>query len=263
MPNPSPATRHTLTVVSNKPMTPDVMRMRFACPELACSLEPGQFFDLAVPGDPTHLVRLPFSFSDVDVEKGEVEFGYLKVGEGTKRLAAVKPGAQMDVLGPCGHGWRFPEGMKAALLVGGGSGVVPLVSLARTLVARGVTVDFVEGAASDKRVIFTRDLRGIGVRELHVATNDGSVGVKGYASVPTQQLLDANEYDVVYVCGPTPMMKSIAELADKAGVACQVSMEKMMTCGFGACATCVCDTTSGRKGACMAGPVFDAKEVIW
>ncbi|MBS5449790.1 MAG: dihydroorotate dehydrogenase electron transfer subunit [Coriobacteriia bacterium] len=263
MPTPSTATRHTLTVVSNEPMTCDVMRMRFTCPELARSIEPGQFFDLAVPGDPSQLVRLPFSYSAADAQTGEVEFGYLLNGDGTRRLAQVKPGAQLDVLGPCGHGWRFPEGMKAALLVGGGSGVVPLVSLARELIARGVAVDFIEGAAAERRVIFTDDLREMGVRTLEIATDDGSVGIKGYASVPCEQMLADNAYDVVYVCGPTPMMRGIAQIVDKAGVACQVSMEKMMTCGFGACATCVCDTTGGRKGVCMAGPVFDAKEVVW
>lgn len=263
MPNPSPARRHTLTVLANEPMTPDVMRMRFSCPELARSIEPGQFFDLAVPGDPSQIVRLPFSYARADAQGGEIEFGYLLVGDGTRRLAQVAPGTELDVLGPCGHGWRMPQGMQAALLVGGGSGVVPLVSLARELVARGVAVDFVEGAAGRHRVIYTAELEQAGVRTLEVATDDGSVGTRGYASVPTERLLGENAYDVVYTCGPTPMMRGIAGLAKKAGVSCQVSMEKMMTCGFGACATCVVDTTSGRKGACMHGPVFDAEEVVW
>lgn len=262
-PTPSEAYRHEATIVSNVEVAPGFMRMVLECPGLASSIKPGQFFNLAVPGDPSEPLRLPFSFAGADAASGQVTFGYLVQGNGTRRMAALPCGTKTDLLGPAGHGWRT-EGLSGrALLVGGGSGVVPLVPLVGELVNAGVAVDFVEGAPTAARVTFEDDVRAAGAESFSVSTDDGSRGTHGFCTQVAQELLAAHGYACVFTCGPTPMMRGVAKLADEAGVACQVSMERGMMCGFGACNTCAVDTTSGRKGACMCGPVFDAKEVVW
>lgn len=262
MPEPSTALKLGCTVALNEPLAPGMQRVRLYCPELAASIEPGQFFNLYVPGDPSQILRLPFSWAAKDVERGEVEFAVLIVGDGTRRLAELPVGTPCDLLGPAGHGWTVPEGAARALLVGGGSGVVPLVPLAKALGEAGVACDFVQGAPTAERVVYEEELAAAGAA-LHVSTDDGTRGVKGFATAVTSELLAANAYDVVYACGPQPMMAGVAAQAAAAGVACQVSMERLMGCGFGACTTCLVDTVEGRKGACMAGPVFDAEKVIW
>ena len=262
MPVPSSAYCYPYRIVSNDPVAPQMMRIRLECPELAASIEPGQFMNIAVPGDAREILRLPFSWAAKDAGAGWVEFSYLVVGSGTQRLAGLAPGTCADLIGPAGHGWEIPEKASRALVVGGGSGVVPVVPLARELALRGTAVDFVQGAPTAARVIYERELADYGVA-LHVSTDDGTRGVHGFTTAVTERLLDENRYDVVYACGPTPMMRATAAQAHAHGVACQVSMEKLMACGFGVCTTCLVDTKQGRKGACMAGPVFDAEEVLW
>lgn len=263
MPSPSPAYLHEATVVSNEPMAPGVMRMTLRCPELAATIQPGQFFNLAVPGDPTEMLRLPFSFAAADPASGEVTLAYLLQGNGTRRMQQMAPGTVTDLLGPGGHGWRPVEGSHHALLVGGGSGTAPLVPLTRALASSGVTVDFVQGAPTAERVLFEEEITAAGAARFEVATDDGTRGTRGFCTEVVARLLSEGGYDAVYTCGPEPMMRSVAKLAEQAGVPCQVSMERGMVCGFGACATCVVDTKDGRKGACMHGPVFDAEEVVW
>ena len=259
---PSTAKKLDCEVMVNERIAPDVWRMRFSCPELAETIEPGQFMNIAVPGDERHILRLPFSWSDSDAGQGWVEFAYLVVGEGTRRMTQMAPGTKFDVVGPAGHGWTIPEGARRALVVGGGSGVVPVVALARALKQAGVACDFVEGAATAERVIYEERVAEHGAA-FYVSTDDGSRGVHGFATAVVGDLLEKNDYDVVYTCGPTPMMRGVAGLAKQAGVACQVSMEKLMACGFGACTTCLVDTVHGRLGCCTHGPVFDGEEVVW
>lgn len=262
MPEPSTARRYACSVLLSEPCGPALQRMRLACPELAASIEPGQFFNLAVPGDPTHLLRLPFSWSDASPEEGWVEFVFAIRGEGTRRLADLPVGTQTDLLGPAGHGWQIPEGAKRALVVAGGTGTVPCTPLAVSLAAAGIACDFVEGAATAGVLLYEELLTQAGV-QFHVSTDDGTRGLHGFATPLAAQLMEQNAYDVVYACGPEPLMRGVAKLAIEAGIACQVSMERLMACGFGACTTCLVDTTEGRKGACKVGPVFDAKKVIW
>lgn len=262
MPEPSPALKLACTVVRNEPVAPGVQLMRLMCPELARAIEPGQFFNLDVPGDPTQLLRLPFSWSDRDVEAGEVEFAFHVVGDGTRRLAQLAVGTQTDLLGPAGHGWRVPDGLGRALLVAQGKGAVSLMALMRSLAAKGVDCDAAWGAVSSDQVLFESDIASCGAT-LHVATDDGSRGAAGSVADVAADLLAHNAYDAVFACASDTVMARVAAAAREASVPCQVSMERLMACGFGACTTCLVDTVNGRKGACKDGPVFDAEEVIW
>lgn len=265
MPTPSPARIHDFTVVTNEPIAQDIYALRIAAPELARRLEPGQFLNLAVPGNAMSLLRIPLSFAAADPDEGTIDIWYAVVGEGTERLAQMQPGATSTVLGPGGHGWTVPEGCIRALLVAGGIGVPPVLCLARQLGAAGIPFDVCIGAATASALVGADAFKDAGAGAVLLATDDGSLGHYGFCTVPAEQLLrDADRhYDYVATCGPEPMMAKIAALAEEAGASCEASVERMMSCGFGACATCAVETVHGMKGACMCGPVFDAQEVIW
>ena len=148
MPTPSPARLHDFTVVSNEKIADGVLSLVISAPRLAGSLKPGQFVNLAVPGNAMSLLRIPLSFASADADKGTVEIWYAVVGEGTERLSQMQPGSTSTLLGPGGHGWTVPEGCKKALLVGGGIGVPPVLCLARDLASSGIAFDVCVGAAS-------------------------------------------------------------------------------------------------------------------
>ena len=252
-------------VVSNEAVADGVFRLVMGSPELARLLEPGQFMNLAVPGDPSHIVRIPLSFASTDPDAGTVEVVYAVVGEGTRRLSSMVPGDASTVVGPCGNGWRVPAGGRGrALAVAGGVGAPPVVAATRALHAAGMSVDVVVGAQTRSRLWGEDASREAGADEVVVTTDDGSYGTRGFATQAMADLLARKDYDLVVTCGPAVMMAAVARQAEEAGIPCQASLERMMTCGFGACSTCnVAMRAGGYQSCCMDGPVFDAGEVAW
>ena len=255
--------QYDFTVVSNERVGDGIFRLVISCPELASLILPGQFMNFRVPGDASHIVRIPLSFASSDAGTGTIELVYAAVGEGTRRLSLLEAGDGSDLLGPCGHGWNVGPGGRA-LCVAGGVGVPPVLAAARALVQAGRTVDVVLGAQTASRLWGETDALALGAGEVMVCTDDGSYGMRGFATIAVEKLFSANEYDLVVTCGPNVMMGAVARIAEDAGVECQASLERMMTCGFGACSTCnVAMRAGGYKACCMDGPVFDAKEVAW
>lgn len=249
-------------VESNEPVAEGVFAMRLAS-EVAGMLAPGQFMELSVPGDPSQLLRVPLSFSRAD--DGRVWVAYAVVGDGTRRLSLMRPGDESTLVGPCGRGWRLPAAAGRALVVAGGIGIPPVVAAARMLVEAGVPTDAVVGARSASALVgpLVDELRGI-CGEVVVATDDGSAGRAGLVTAPVGELLGEGGHDVVCACGPNVMMGAVARLAAAAGVRCQVSLERMMGCGFGACSCCNVELADGRQASCcLDGPVFDGAEVAW
>ena len=146
----------------------------------------------------------------------------------------------------------------------GGIGAPPVVSCARALVAAGRTVDVVLGARSAGSLWGEADARAAGADEVLVTTDDGSAGIHGLVTVAMDELMAKHDYDLVCTCGPNVMMAAVARVCEDAGISCQASLERMMTCGFGACNTCnVAMRAGGYKACCTDGPVFDAREVLW
>lgn len=264
MPTPSPARMHDFTVVSNERIAQGVFSLVIEAPKLASMLKPGQFVNIRVPGNAMSLLRIPLSYASACPQDGTVEMWYAVVGDGTERMSAWKPGFSSDLLGPGGHGWTVPEGCKKALVVGGGIGVPPVLCLGRDLASRGIAYDAIIGASSADSMVGVEEFKAAGVSELALATDDGSAGYHGFCTDLFADLISRNEYDYIATCGPGVMMKKVAEAAAAGGIACEASLERMMSCGFGACSTCNVETTDGMKGACMCGPVFDAtKVVVW
>lgn len=250
-----------VTVLANDRIAEGVGLIALHAPRCAATVLPGQFVHLRVsPGSDT-ILRRPFSIHRTDGDR--IEILYQVLGAGTLRLAEKEPGDRsMDIIGPLGHGWDMPDGITRALLVAGGLGAAPLGMLAEQLAVKGVAVVAAQGAPTQERLV-ARELFDLVARRLEVATDDGSAGERGYVTAISQRLLLAEQFDVVYCCGPEAMQRIVTAQASAAGVACQVSLERLMACGIGACLSCVVTTSAGRKRACVDGPVFDAEEVCW
>ena len=154
-----------------------------------------------------------------------------------------------------------PEGTRKALLVAGGIGVPPVLCLADKLSEQGVAVDVCLGFGTASKAVGVDEFRALGAT-VNVCTDDGTLGTHGFCTDPAAELLGEGGYDYVASCGPAVMMKKVAAAAAEAGAYCEVSLERMMSCGFGACNTCNVETVDGMKGACMCGPVFDASKVV-
>ena len=214
---------------------------------------PGQFVEVLVEGSRDVMLRRPISVHDVDEEAGTMTLLIQIVGNGTRRLSELKVGDRLNMVYPLGHG--FTSDLRphtSALLVGGGAGIAPLLYLAKTLKARCIHVTVLLGGRTANLIPVRDEFCPYG--EVCIATDDGSLGHKGLViSHPAF----AEGYDMIYACGPTPMMKAVARSAAERGIRCEVSLENMMACGVGACLCCVTDTDNGHRCVCKEGPVFD------
>lgn len=247
-------------VLANERLAEGVGLAALHAPRIAAAVEPGQFVHLRIAEGRDFILRRPFSVHRAGGER--IELLYQVLGRGTRELAAADRGAVMDAIGPLGTGWRVPGDASHALLVAGGLGAAPLGMLAEALAERGVAVSVAQGAPSGDRLV-ARDLFETVARRYSCATEDGSVGERGLATVPAGTLLASDRPDVVYACGPEAMQRAVAAMAAEADVPCQVSLERLMACGVGACLSCVVTTVRGLERACCEGPVFDAADVVW
>lgn len=181
-------------------------------------------------------------------------------GEGTDWLARRPVGHSLDVLGLAGNGFTMkPEGHY--LLVGGGIGIPPMLGCAQY--TQGKSTAILGGRSADK--IILQNCFQDECAKVLTATDDGSLGHHGFVDALVRQELEGDQnYDAVLACGPRPMLRNVARVAEEFGVPCQVSMEERMGCGVGACLVCACDMADGsRKHVCKDGPVFDSREVDW
>jgi len=249
-----------VVVEANERVAEGVGLLALRAPRIARSVQPGQFVHLRIDAGADFILRRPFSVHRASDDT--IEILYQVLGQGTRALAGKMPGDAMDAIGPLGHGWSVPEGAAHALLVAGGLGAAPLGMLAERLAAAGVAVSVAQGAPTAERLVARELFEGV-VRRYEPATDDGSAGERGFVTLVSDRFMREDRPDVVYVCGPEIMARAVVAQAAAAGIDCQVSLERLMACGIGACLSCVVTTTAGRKRACVDGPVFDAKEVCW
>jgi dihydroorotate dehydrogenase electron transfer subunit len=247
-------------VLANERVAPGVGLLVLRSPRIASSIRPGQFVHLRISRDAEFMLRRPFSVHRAHGD--DVEILYQVLGRGTHALSGKMRGDTMDAIGPLGQGWNVPDGAAHVLLVAGGLGAAPLGMLAEHLAGRGVAVSVALGAPTAERLV-ARALFERVARQVVLATDDGSAGERGFVTTVSARLISEVRPSLVCVCGPEAMARAVAAQACEAGAACQVSLERLMACGIGACLSCVVSTTSGRKRACVDGPVFDAKEVVW
>ena len=210
---------------------------------------PGRFVEAAVPG---FFLRRPFSVCGC--EGGELTIVVKLAGRGTEKLLSLEPGAELELLTGLGNGFDLTKCGEAPLLLGGGSGVPPMLYLARELAKLGARPAAALGFGSAEEVFFEREFREV-CGEVRVFTADGSHGERGLV---TKALGEG--YSAVCACGPLPMLRAIDE---QSRVPAQFSLEARMGCGFGACMGCTIETANGPRRVCKDGPVFASGEVRW
>ncbi|MGN0855400.1 MAG: dihydroorotate dehydrogenase electron transfer subunit [Kiritimatiellia bacterium] len=230
-------------------------------PQMAEKLAPGQFVHVKVPTLEMSALRRPFSV--FDATDGMVVILYKTVGRGTTALNAVGEGAEISILGPLGHG--FPATCSGtALLVGGGFGVAPLHFLAKRLAGRKILF---AGGRTRHDVLAVDRFRLIPDLELKLATNDGSLGVKGFVTLPLDETIAGlkakGEPFELFACGPDGLLKAVTDRARANDAPGWISCDRHMICGVGACYACIQKTVRGNSRCCIEGPVFAAKDLIW
>jgi dihydroorotate dehydrogenase electron transfer subunit len=232
-----------------------------ASPEIAASARPGQFLHLQCGDGTAFPLRRPISICGADAAKGTVRFIFDVKGRGTAALA-LSDETEADVLGPLGNPFHLDaNAFKNPAVIGGGIGAYPLLFLAKRLENPTAYLGFRTKALIDLADEF--EAAGAGVK---IATDDGSFGHKGFSADLLAQALSEGKHDIVYACGPLPMLKTVKALTERFGVKCQLSMEQRMGCGVGACLVCACETRSTGywkyKRVCKNGPVFWADELV-
>ena len=221
---------------------------------------PGQFAEVKVEGSPRTFLRRPISINYVDREKNLLWLLIKKVGEGTHKLAELKVGERLNVVFPLGNGFSPVQKVgERVLLVGGGVGVAPMLDYGKYLKEQGANPVFLLGARSKNDLLEMDFFKSIA--PVYVTTEDGSEGERGF--VTQHSVLTQETFDRISVCGPKPMMVSVARYAKQTATPCEVSLENMMACGLGACLCCVEKTIKGNVCVCKEGPVFDVNDLTW
>jgi len=215
------------------------------------SAKPGQFLMLWIPG----VDEIPLSILDCEHD-GLVSVVVKKVGEATSALHSGKVGDVVGLRGPLGKGFTLTEGR--ILMVGGGTGNVPLIFLAKKLDPKRTRITFVTGARTEQELILINELERICRKgSVVTTTEDGSFGVKCLATEPVDSLLDQDAYDMVYACGPERMLQKVLDSAEAHDVSYEASLERLMRCAVGLCGSCMI----GNFRVCRDGPVFSGEEL--
>ena len=210
---------------------------------------PGQFVNILLDG---RFLRRPISVCNVEGDR--LTIIYKVVGKGTEQMSQTKTG-QLDILTGLGNGYDLSVSGSQPVLIGGGVGVPPMYLLARRLIEQRKRVKVILGFNTRDEIFYEDEFRALGA-EVHVTTVDGTYGIKGFV---TDALKDM-EYTYFYTCGPEPMLKAVYKASATSG---QMSFEKRMGCGFGACMGCSCKTITGYKRICKEGPVMRKEEILW
>jgi dihydroorotate dehydrogenase electron transfer subunit len=240
-------------------------------PQIAAGFKPGHFVAVAVGGENTAMIlRRAFAIAGAtpsDRYAGTVRFVVAEHGPGTRWLVRRRAGDTLDVVGPLGNPFPVPSGPSPAVLVGGGYGSAPLIPLAQALLDNGSPVEFVLGAATASRLYGELIAKRM-VGRVTVTTDDGSAGQRGLVTDALPGAIERINAEVVYACGPMPMLEAVGAIAGERAIRAQVAVEESMACGIGVCMTCVlpvrgADGRSRFVRSCVEGPVFDARNVRW
>lgn len=263
----------TVKILWNEQQAPSYFKMGFIFPKLASTATPGQFVMVRVRDSIDPMLRRPFSIHNLLQEGGIVrgfEILYKVVGKGTKIMSALKAGQYLSVLGPFGNGFTYPKDFKNVFLVAGGIGIAPLYYLASVLALiarhRPFWCTLFLGGCIDDDILCKEAFQILGV-DLKISTENGSLGYKGViSSVLEKELASGERPDIIYACGPKPMLKEIYRIGTLYDIPCQFSLEAVMACGFGACLGCAIKAhaeESRYPHVCTDGPIFDPQLIGW
>lgn len=235
-------------IIENTALTGSVYKMVLRGDTSAISA-PGQFVNIQLSG---HYLRRPISVCDC--EGTNLTIVYKVVGKGTMQMSVIQPGEKLDLLTGLGNGYDLTCSGERPVLLGGGVGVPPMYLLAKRLVDQGKQVTVILGFNTQEEVFYEAEFQALGCH-VTVTTVDGSYGQKGFVTDALPE-----DYSYFYTCGPEPMLKAVYKASKTSG---QMSFEKRMGCGFGACMGCSCKTITGYKRICKEGPVMRKEEILW
>ena len=235
-------------IIENTQLTESVYKMTLSG-DVSEITAPGQFVNIKLDG---LYLRRPISVCDL--VDGSLTIIYKVVGKGTERLSKMQS-ARLDVLTGLGNGYDLTVSGEKPVLLGGGVGVPPMFLLAKELIRQGKSVSVILGFNTKAEVFYEDAFKALGA-DVTVTTVDGSYGTKGFVT----DALKSVEYTYFYTCGPEPMLKAVYKASATSG---QMSFEKRMGCGFGACMGCSCKTITGYKRICKEGPVMRKEEILW
>lgn len=248
-------------LIENKQLNNDNFCLILQSPVSLDHIFPGQFLNVEIKEASEIFLRRPFSILDVDYQKNTISLLVKILGRGSKKLTESRPGQIISAIFPLGRSFTLPQKDDRILLVGGGSGVAPMLFLSKISGITPSQVSVLIGARSAKDHIDVSEYRAYG--QFFFTTEDGTLGEKGYVTNHPLFTNDLNSFDKIYTCGPDPMMKAIGRKAIEQNIFCEVSLENMMACGFGVCLCCVQDTKAGHKCVCTDGPVFNVNDLKW
>ena len=251
------------TVIRQKEIGDGIFSMWIQTENIGKEAKPGQFVSL-YSKDGSKLLPRPISLCEIDRENSRLRLVYRVTGTktGTEEFSGLKAGDTIPVIGPLGNGFSVEKAEgKRAFLMGGGIGVPPILELAKQMQCekKQIVVGY-----RNAQTFLKEEFEAVG--ELYISTEDGSVGTKGNVmdAIREQRL----EADIIYACGPTPMLRAIKQYAEENGIECYISLEERMACGIGACLACVCKSKEkdahsnvNNKRICKDGPVFLSTEV--
>ncbi len=249
-----------LIVYENRIINDFYYVLKLFSPQGLPEINPGNFVNVLVEESSSTFLRRPISIYQVDIASNTLDLLIQIVGAGTKKLSEKKKGDIVNLIYPLGQAYNFNSEVKSALLIGGGVGIAPLLFLAKVLKDNAINVETLFGGRSQKNIIEVEKFQKYG--KVHISTEDGSLGEKGFLTL-NSVISEIKRFDKIYVCGPDPMMKSVARIAKSNAIECEVSLENLMACGIGACLCCIEDTTTGNRCACTDGPVFNINELKW
>ncbi|MBF0490627.1 MAG: dihydroorotate dehydrogenase electron transfer subunit [Candidatus Omnitrophica bacterium] len=251
--------QNTYKVISNEKLCQQFWCLSFDAPDLLKEVKPGQFVHIRSNEGLEPFFRRPFS---VYRAQRYVEIFYEAKGPGTRLLAAKTKGDPLDVLGPLGTPFVLPSlDIKQVVMIAGGIGVAPMLILSDILKKRKLDLVLLYGGRTRAHVYPMKEFKDNGVK-VHIATDDGSVGVKGRVSDLFEKVKFNSHDTFIYTCGPNPMMKAVQDFALKNNIKGQAACEEIMACGLGACLGCSILTKHGYKTVCHDGPAFDLDDVI-
>jgi len=252
--------RQRVTVLSNECIAPGIFSLWLRNRAMTQLAKPGQFVSL-YSRDNSRLLPRPISICEIDKERDALRVVFRVAGAGTDEFAHLDPEETIDAIGPLGNGYRL-EQETPALLVGGGIGIPPMLELAKQLTCETTVVL----GYRDSNLFLAKEFEPYA--RVIIATEDGSVGTKGFVTDAIRE--NDIEAGMLYSCGPIPMLKGVAKLAEESGIPAQVSLEERMACGIGACLGCItkskekdAHTNVNNKRICKEGPVFFASELNW
>lgn len=254
--------KESASVVSQEELAEGIFSM-WIHTEAALNAVPGQFISMYT-NDSSKLLPRPISICEIDRKESNLRVVYRVTGRhtGTEQFSRLRAGDTVPMIGPLGNGFPLEKGQgKKVFLIGGGIGVPPILELAKQIVCdkKQIVVGY-----RDMHTFLKEEFEENGA--VYISTEDGSVGTEGNVLDAIRE--NTLEADIIYACGPTPMLRAIKEYAEEKNIVCYVSMEERMACGIGACLGCICKTKDRdqhsnvhNRRICKDGPVFLATEV--